>query len=362
MWSLYARELNAFYGYDDNTALEIVTRLTYIGAGNVQTWYSGSPPWGGCGTNSGYFAFLAADDDNGNLNDGTPHMKAIYKAFNDQQIACNTLTVKDSGCANKPTEAPVVTISDSNTKATLSWTAVARASKYQIFRTEGLEQCEQGKILIATVGSSVTTYTDENLANGREYSYIVIPKGSSESCFGPSSECTSVTPVSGPGIVLTCDVEPLVIPVVSGQTPSSKTRSCEVSGNGGFTGAVTIGCDTSSLTGVSCSINPTSVTVSSNPTSVLLNIVPSSTADGTGSITVTASGSSLVAYSTIPVQVMLAGDPQIAVYDTIYKAPRCVVYGSECSSGDLVVGRGSVTGGNELNAPNTVDSCQVSDE
>jgi hypothetical protein len=45
IWSLYHRELNSFYGYDDNTSLEIVTRLTYIAAGNVQTWFSGSPPW-----------------------------------------------------------------------------------------------------------------------------------------------------------------------------------------------------------------------------------------------------------------------------------------------------------------------------
>jgi hypothetical protein len=29
-------------------------------------------------------------DDNGNLSDGTPHMQAIYDAFNDQEIACNT--------------------------------------------------------------------------------------------------------------------------------------------------------------------------------------------------------------------------------------------------------------------------------
>ena len=53
--------------------------LLLLNAGNIQTWFSGSPPFGGCGTNSGYFSFLAADDDNGNLNDGTPHMQAIYK-------------------------------------------------------------------------------------------------------------------------------------------------------------------------------------------------------------------------------------------------------------------------------------------
>lgn len=361
VWSLYHRELNSFYGYDDNTALEIVTRLTYIAAGNVQTWYQGSPPFGGCGPNSGYLSFLAADDDNGNLDDGTPHMKAIFKAFNDQEIACNTHTVQDSGCNDKPTEAPIVTISDGNTKATLSWNAVPGTSWYQVFRTEGLEQCKQGKILVATLPSSVRTYTDENLANNREYSYIVIPKGSKDSCFGPSSECTSVTPVAGPGIVLSCDNELLIIPIVPGETPSGETRSCQVSGNGGFAGTISIGCDASSLTDVSCAMSPTSVTVSSTPTSVLLSIVPSSTADGTGSITVTASSSSLVAYSSVPVKIMTAGGAQIAEYDSNYKAPRCLLYGSECTSEQLLDGRGSMSGGNEANAPNTVDNCQDGD-
>ena len=48
---------------------------------------------------------------------------------------------------------------------------------------------------------------------------------------------------------------------------------------------------------------------------------------------------------------------QDAEYDGNYTAPRCVVPGSECSSGDLLVGRGA----SETNAPNTVYGCQVSD-
>jgi hypothetical protein len=85
VWSLYTRELQSSpYNYDENTALEIVTRLTYIAAGNIQTWYggymsTGSGVKGGCGSNSGFLSYLAADDDNGNMNDGTPHMTAIFK-------------------------------------------------------------------------------------------------------------------------------------------------------------------------------------------------------------------------------------------------------------------------------------------
>lgn len=62
VWSLYKRTLQeAPYYYDDNTALEVVTRLTYIAAGNIDTWYSGSPPYGGCNSASGYRQYLAAD-------------------------------------------------------------------------------------------------------------------------------------------------------------------------------------------------------------------------------------------------------------------------------------------------------------
>ena len=68
IWSLYKRTLQSSpYNYDDNTALEIVTRLTFIAAGNVKTWFSGSPPWGGCGSASGYREYLAADGELSNL-------------------------------------------------------------------------------------------------------------------------------------------------------------------------------------------------------------------------------------------------------------------------------------------------------
>ena len=284
------------------------------------------------------------------------------KAFNDQEIACNTLTVQDSGCAGTPTDSPVVTVEGLNSKAVISWTAVTGASKYQIFRTEGLEKCEQGKVKVATLSSNVLTYTDENIANGREYSYIVIPIGASESCFGPSSACTTVTPASAPEISLICDNGPLTLLIDPDQSPSTETRTCAVSGIGGFTGSVNIGCSPSSLTGVSCSTTPTTVSVSSTPTSVVLSIVPTSTASGSGIITVTASDGSLSSNSIIPISVMTAGEAQTAVFDNDRLAPRCALYGSECSSGDLLVGRGSMTGGNEANAPNTIgNSCSDGD-
>jgi hypothetical protein len=72
VWSLYKRKLPQMYGYDDLTALELTTYLFFQASGNVATWYDKEGPFGGCGGNSGYRAFLAADDNDGNLLNGTP--------------------------------------------------------------------------------------------------------------------------------------------------------------------------------------------------------------------------------------------------------------------------------------------------
>eukprot|EP00956_Cyclotella_meneghiniana_P022707 scaffold43275_cov67-Cyclotella_meneghiniana.AAC.2 len=54
---------------------------------------------------------------------------------------------------------------------------------------------------------------------------------------------------------------------------------------------------------------------------------------------------------------MQGGGPQEAVYDAALGAPRCILYGSKCDSLDLVNGRGTISNGNELNRPNTLDTC-----
>jgi hypothetical protein len=194
VWSLRGRELAAApFNMDSNTSLEVATRLTYIGAGNTGTWYSGSPGSGGCAASSGYLNYLAADDDNGNLNDGTPHMTAIYGAFNDQQIACSTPAVKNSGCSGMPTTAPTVTATAGTASVSLSWTAVSGATKYEVFRTDGVAGCNYGKVKIGET-TTATTFSSPNLQSGRNYSYVVIPVGASDTCMGPASACTTVQP------------------------------------------------------------------------------------------------------------------------------------------------------------------------
>ena len=48
---------------------------------------------------------------------------------------------------------------------------------------------------------------------------------------------------------------------------------------------------------------------------------------------------------------------QTASYDATFGAPFCDTVGSECSSGTLLNGRGTMNGGSELNEPNTIDGC-----
>jgi hypothetical protein len=199
-FDLARRDLTAApFNYDFNTAHEVNTRLWYILAQPVTSWYTCSVG-GGCGATNGYMQALAADDDNGNLGDGTPHMTAIRAAFERHEIHCATPTVQNGGCAGGPTTAPTLTATAVNDGVNLSWTAVAGAVRYNVYRTEGVAAtaCNFGKIKIAEVVAPTTTYLDTGLLAGRPYSYIVIPTGSAATCFGRASACASATPTTAP--------------------------------------------------------------------------------------------------------------------------------------------------------------------
>ncbi|HET6346083.1 MAG TPA: endopeptidase, partial [Myxococcota bacterium] len=108
-WDLVARDLRgAPFNLDSQTAFLIGNKLFYQGSGNIGAWHActcGSSS-SGCGATNAYMQWLAADDDNGNLNDGTPHMTALFNAFNRHGIACATPAAVNSGCASGPSAAP----------------------------------------------------------------------------------------------------------------------------------------------------------------------------------------------------------------------------------------------------------------
>lgn len=91
-WDLATRDLRGPpFAYDSVTAFIIANKLFYQGSGNIGSWYEcdcGGGTSSGCGSGSGYMQWLAADDDNGNLLDGTPHITALYNAFHRHEIAC----------------------------------------------------------------------------------------------------------------------------------------------------------------------------------------------------------------------------------------------------------------------------------
>jgi uncharacterized repeat protein (TIGR01451 family) len=200
IYDLVNRDLPALYGMDHDTALEVGTRLTYLGAGPVGTWYQCTTPFGGCGADGGYLNFLAADDDNGNLADGTPHMTAIFSAFDRHGIACNAPAVQDGGCAGAPATPASVAAAPLDRGALLSWTAVPGAASYSVYRTDGVFGCDFGKIKAGE--TTATSFTDGGLQNDRQHFYVVVPVGAADTCMGPASACTAVTPTSGPNLAV----------------------------------------------------------------------------------------------------------------------------------------------------------------
>jgi len=202
VWDLWNRDLiGAPFGMSLDTAREVATRLTFTGGQLVTTWFQCSQGSGGCPATSGYMNYLAADDDDGNLTNGTPHMQAIHAAFNRHGIACSTPTVQNSGCAGAPTMAPTVTTQPLDRGALVSWTAVAGADSYRVYRTEGVAGCDYGKTLIGETTS--TTWTDDDgLANGRTYNYMVIAMGDGDACFGPASACSAVVPAPAANLAI----------------------------------------------------------------------------------------------------------------------------------------------------------------
>jgi len=204
LWDLIHRDLRGFDGsvfeLDLNTALELGTRLTYLGSHVVGSWFQCNPGSGtgnGCNATGGYLNYLAADDDNGDLTDGTPHLSAIFAAFHRHGLACGNLTVQDSGCADRPASAPdnIVALGLDGS-AVLSWDPVPDAEEYWVFRSESVKGCDFGKALVGkTTG---TKFIETGLRNDFGLLYNVMAVGSQDSCSGPMSPCLEVMPSFGP--------------------------------------------------------------------------------------------------------------------------------------------------------------------
>jgi hypothetical protein len=189
----------------DNSALVLGTRLFYLAGGGVTMGYQCDTAVGGCVAGSWYLRILAADDDDGSLLNGTPHMVAIQDAFVRHGIGCGVPLATNFGCAASPapTAAPAITASAGVRSATINWTPVPGAAAYWVLRSDGLHGCDFGKTRVAEIAAgSPTTFTQTELLDGLTYYYSVVAVGGVAgvvpvgACAGPMSACAAVTPAA----------------------------------------------------------------------------------------------------------------------------------------------------------------------
>ncbi len=348
-WDFVNRDLNsAPFNMNSNTAYMTGNKVFYQGSGNVGAWHSCTCPStsAGCAAANGYMQWLAADDDNGNVNDGTPHMTALFNAFNRHGMACSTPSPVNSGCSGAPTVAPTVNATAGDTQISLSWNSVAGASKYWVLRTEGHAGCDYGKALIAS--PTATSFTDTQVVNGRTYYYNVVAVATNNSCFGPAqSTCASATPTGGGGGDTTPPTTSITSPTNGATVSGTVNVTASASDNVGVTNvefyidSVLKGNDTTSP--YSFSWDTTTYTngshsIFSRAYDAALNVGQSTTIN----VTVNNGG---------------GGGGQTAVFDPVLQAPKCATVGSSCdTAAAIVIGRANL--GPEPNQPNTInDSC-----
>ena len=305
--------------------------------------------------------WLAADDDNGSLNDGTPHMSAIFTAFDRHDIACKVAdtnnglpaTPTNSGCAAGPSAAPSLTVTPGHYQTDLAWNSVPGATRYWVFRTEGIAGCNYGKALIAeTTGLA---YTDTEVAAGRPYFYNVVAAGASSACFSRTSNCASATPTAG-SYTVSCAPSSLAV----GSGGGSDSTTCTVTSTGGYSSAVSLGC-VGLPSGASCSATPPSATLPPNGSvtiAVRVTVLPMGA--GTHAFQVRGSPSAFpLSQHNAAVSLTVGGAGDLfATFDAGRQAPSCgAAVGRSCDTGgSLVLGRAGL--GPEPNQPNTInDSC-----
>jgi hypothetical protein len=201
VWDLAVRDLVTTGGMDAASAWQLAEKMFYKSrAGSGGNAYNCAPPNGdSCGTNSWFHKFRVIDDDDGNLNNGTPHAASIFAAFKRHGISCGAVSdASNQNSSSCPALAkPTITTKAQTNAVELTWGAVPNAAKYQILRTE--LGCDRGQIIVDTVNAPATTYTDFDLAHDFTVYYRVQAVGSNGACESAVSNCVgaSAAPFAG---------------------------------------------------------------------------------------------------------------------------------------------------------------------
>jgi hypothetical protein len=157
-WDL-AQALVAKHGF--NTGWQVAERLFYSSLPQADTLVGSS-------AQSAYSAYLAVDDDNGNLADGTPDCLEIYNAFSTHGIAGTPCAGNSAACV-RPNQ-PALTATPGHGKVVLDWTASAGAANYRVLRAEFSPS--QAYVPIGTTLTG-THSEDTTVQPGVSYFYVI---------------------------------------------------------------------------------------------------------------------------------------------------------------------------------------------
>lgn len=190
VFDLAYRDLPAS-GMDPDSSWQLAEKLFYQSRqGSGGNAFNCALPFSdGCNVNGWFHTMRVADDEDGNLANGTPHAAAIFAAFARHGIACGQASdpSNQSSSTCPPLGAPAVSASAGPGAVSLSWTAVPGAARYLVLR--GDISCASTQNVIATVEAPETSYVDDGLLPGFTVYYRVQAQGSNPACDGPVSAC-----------------------------------------------------------------------------------------------------------------------------------------------------------------------------
>ena len=203
-----------------------------------------------------------------------------------------------------------------------------------------------------TTSTSVLTLTASGTATTGTATVTI--SGVSGSLNASTTIALTVNAAASPNF--TISASPASLTVVQG---SNGTSTITITSQNSFSSATTLTA-TGLPSGVTAgfSVNPVTPPANGSTTSVLTLTASATATTGTATVTVTGTSGTLVHSTTIALTVTSSGGgAQTATYNSTYKAPACTTAGSSCDSGpSLLLGRGTMSGGNEPNHPNTIAS------
>lgn len=156
-WDL-AQAFVAKHGF--NTGWQALERIYFLSLPQTDTMVPGQ-------AQNAYGAYLAVDDDNGNLADGTPNCQQIFNAFNAHGIAGPACAGTTAGCV-RPAQ-PAMTVTPGTNRVILDWTASAGATTYTVLRTD----FSPTHAYVPLGSAAGTHFEDLTVQPGLTYYYVV---------------------------------------------------------------------------------------------------------------------------------------------------------------------------------------------